>query len=134
MRTFLLILTASTGCAGRTETPVVVPPAAPAVDAPVVGGPSGDPAAGRAACEAIGGACTAISACSADLGHLTDVSCEDHPGMVCCVAPATSCGGTEDFVCCAGTAVMRPTCVGGTALACPASQTRAADAGACPTP
>ncbi len=96
-----------------------------------MGGPSGDREVGAADCAKIGGTCDAVSACLPDAGHIADVSCQDHAGVVCCVKPADSCGGTEDFSCCAGTAVMRPVCVGGKSLACGPGQTRAVG-DACP--
>lgn len=92
---------------------------------PAVGGPDGDRQAGASACGKIGGSCEAVSACLPDAGHIADVSCQDGPSTVCCVMPATSCGGPEDFSCCAGSAVMRPVCVGGERLECGPGQTRA---------
>jgi hypothetical protein len=141
LRPLLLALVLVTGCVARADDgddppadpPADDPPATPEDPpaGPVLGAPSGDVGAGAEACGAISGSCVAISSCSSALGHITDVSCQSNAGVVCCVTPADSCGGLEDFMCCSGSTVMRPVCLGGTELGCRSGQTRATN-GTCP--
>ena len=76
------------------------------------------------ACTAAGGSCVGVGACGESVGHLGSPSC-GAPYLACCFAPATSCGGAEDFACCDTTAEFRPTCSDGK-LRCSEGQTRSA--------
>lgn len=92
------------------------PQAAPISEDETGSEPSGD------ACAAAGGHCVAVSACAPAAGHLMEVSC-NAAHLACCITPADSCGGPEDFACCRDGAEFRPTCRAGK-LECASGMTR----------
>lgn len=79
-----------------------------------------------AACTASGGSCVGVGDCGPTVGHLGAATC-GAAHLACCITPAGSCGGTEDFACCASSAEFRPVCRDG-ALVCAEGQTRSTGA------
>ncbi len=92
---------------------------------PVIGGNDAS-AEGVAACQAIGGVCSAISSCSKGAGLLGLISgrCDTRAPQIVCCLPIAACGGEPEFSCCSETAEFRPLCDGGDKLQCAPGQTR----------
>ena len=88
-------------------------PADTTPESPKVGGMPAD--GDDAECLAAGGACKGIGDCGPGAGHMATPTC-GATHLVCCV-PEGSCGGAEDFSCCAGDTRFRPACSNG-ALVC----------------
>lgn len=126
--------------AGGTCIPVVpgaACPAGSAVSAMSCGGagascclPTTEQDAGDA-CAAAGGTCVANPGqCGEEVGHLgtsvENAACGsggNGVAPVCCIEPATSCGGPESFSCYRGKSCFRPQCKDGQ-LVCPPGQTQ----------
>ena len=76
--------------------------------------------AGTSECTLGGGTCAGVGTCNKGVGFLSALKCGMGASVGCCFS---TCGGTEDFLCCDLNASYRPGCVNG-ALTCPADRPR----------
>jgi hypothetical protein len=82
------------------------------------------------ACVDSGGRCVRAGACELGRGHLGTATCNLGEATECCFFGLDSCGGIEDFVCCAAGVASRPRCTG-TRLVCASDEEQRVPMGAC---